>query len=555
MAVLVAKSGPDAGSRYKLFGKNSILGRLSDCDIVVDGSSVSRHHAEIVHLGNEYFLEDLGSRNGTYLNDQRIDRRWQLKDGDTVQVCDFAFAFHEDDADAARRSDGSGFAPVIVDDEPQLTQSTIMPIADVSPKSGSAELSTSAAAKFDALLKIIQSLGKALLPDKVLPQVLNSLFKIFAQADHGFIVLKGERGELVPRWTKVRDEDSDQSLHISRTVANQVIGSKEAILSADAASDSRFEMSESIADFRIRSMMCAPLIDSDGEAFGVLQVDTLDQHHRFEVADLEVLAAVASQAGIAIDNAQLHEKALRQREVERDLELAKQVQRGFLPQHPPQVHGYRFFDYYQPANKVGGDYYDYVELPDGRIAVIVADVVGHGVAAALLMAKLSSEVRFCLAADSQPGAALSRLNDILARGGLEDRFITLVLAVLEPATHEVTIANAGHIAPMLRLGMQRVKDAGAEEAGMPLGIAENVRYRQHTFRLEPGQFLALFTDGINEAMNLKDELYSMDRLRRQVGADAESVESLGQGLIADVRRFTGERAQYDDMCLVCFGRE
>ena len=119
---------------------------------------------------------------------------------------------------------------------------------------------------------------------------------------------------------------------------------------------------------------------------GVLQVDTLDQRKRFQQEDLEVLGSIASQAGIAINNAQLHENALKQKALERDLEVAREVQKGFLPNQRPELTGYSFFDYYQPANHVGGGYFDYIKLGDGRLAIIVADVVGHGVAAALLMA-------------------------------------------------------------------------------------------------------------------------------------------------------------------------
>src|SRR5690606_19891517 len=173
-------------------------------------------------------------------------------------------------------------------------------------------------------------------------------------------------------------------------------------------------------DFRIRSMMCAPLLTADGEAIGVIQIDTLDQRHRFTEDDLDLLASVASQAAIAIDNAQLHEAALRQRAITRDLEVAREVQKGFLPERPPQVGDFQFYNYYQPANQVGGDYFDYVELPDGRLAVIVADVVGHGIAAALLMARLAAEVRFSLATEMRPATAVARLNNMFSRGAFDD---------------------------------------------------------------------------------------------------------------------------------------
>jgi GAF domain-containing protein len=151
-----------------------------------------------------------------------------------------------------------------------------------------------------------------------------------------------------------------------------VIELKEAILSADAASDQQFDASQSIADFKIRSMMCVPLFGIGGKVLGVLQVDTLERNKQFNDSDLEVLVSVATQAGIALDNARMHDNALVQQAIQIDLELAQQVQLGFLPSSGPEIEHYTFFDYYRAANHIGGDYYDYLELKNGTLAVIVA---------------------------------------------------------------------------------------------------------------------------------------------------------------------------------------
>ena len=133
-----------------------------------------------------------------------------------------------------------------------------------------------------------------------------------------------------------------------------------------------------------------------------------------------------------MENAQLHEVALQESVLQRELALAHKVQQGFLPAAPPQVPGYEFFDFYEPANQVGGDYFDYVWIPGGRLAVAVADVSGKGISAALLMAKLSADVRYCLVSEPTPAAAISRLNRAFCESRWEDRFVTLVLAVLDP---------------------------------------------------------------------------------------------------------------------------
>ena len=562
MAYLTANNGPDAGRRYDLKAPQSLVGRHPDCQVHVDVGAVSRQHAQILREGREFFIEDLKSRNGTFVNDKRVEGRLKLGHGDLLRVCDVAFTFFADlplgagppGPTGTKPLAGPGPGTVLIEDAEQDSSSTIMSKLDVSSHHGRVQLTASPEVKLNALVEITRSLGKALALDEVLPQVLNSLFKIFVQADRGFIVMRTDDGRLIPMWTKVRRENADDTIRISRTIVNQVMESQEAILSADAATDARFEMSQSIADFRIRSMMCAPLVNSEGVSMGVLQIDTLDQRKRFQTEDLEVLASVASQAGIAIHAAQMHENALRQRSVERDLEVAHEVQRGFLPEHPPDVDGYQFYDYYEPANHVGGDYYDYIRLPDGRVAVIVADVVGHGIAAALLMAKLSAESRYSLASEENVATAVIKLNDGMSRLGL-DRFVTMIVTVLDPRTHEVTIVNAGHMAPMLRRADGGVEEPGDDLAGLPLGITAGLEYQQLTVKLEPGEMIVLYTDGINEAMSTDGEMYSIDRIRRIV-ADAGGADprGLGQAIIDDVAGFLGRAQQDDDMCLVCYGR-
>ena len=157
-----------------------------------------------------------------------------------------------------------------------------------------------------------------------------------------------------------------------------------------------------------------------------------------------MLASVACQAAIAVENAELHETAVRDQKRSRELEVAHDVLRGFLPSASPRIEGYDFFDFYEPANELGGDYYDYIPLPGRRLAVVVADVSGKGIPASLLMARLSADVRYCLASEPSPAEAVAQLNRVFFAAGWEDRFVTLVLAVLDPLRHEVTLVNAGH---------------------------------------------------------------------------------------------------------------
>jgi len=559
MFYLSANNGPQTGRRYELKNDVYVMGRHPDCHIVIDVGAVSRNHCQLVREGMDFYLEDLGSRNGTFLNDEprKVEGRRKLKTGDQIRVCEVTFTFLGDAPVLAPSAtpllDGAGFGTMLYDEE-GTPSSTIMSKLDVTGSArGTVHVSASADVKLAALIEITQSLSRALVLDDVLPQLLKGLFRIFMQADRGFIVLEEPGGKLVPRWVRMRREELSESARVSRTIIRHVMQTKEAILSADAASDQRFEMSQSIADFRIRSMMCAPLINAEGHAFGALQIDTLDQRQRFQPSDLELLATVATQAAIAITNAQMYETALKQRELERDMKLAHEVQHGFLPEHPPQLAGYEFYDYYQPADQIGGDYYDYIEMPDGRVAIIVADVVGHGVAAALLMAKFSAEARFSLFSEATPAAAVTRLNDRLDELNLQ-RFVTMILVVVDPKNHRATIVNAGHMAPLHRRANGQLEEPGESIAGLPLGITGGISYQQLEVQIQPGDTLMLYTDGINESIDARGEFFSIDRMRKMLKEQTGRPQQLGTAMIEDLRRFLGRAPQNDDMCLVCFGR-
>lgn len=558
MALLRATRGPTTGQVFPLEGERSILGRHPGCDIVLEVPAVSRQHAQIITVGGHFYVEDLHSRNGTLLNGELINGRQLLTDGDEIQVCDLGFVFQYA-APSSQTVAGSitqHQAPIMmVDDDRAGSESSVMSKMNISTGTSSLQWEVNAQAKLKALVEIGQSLGKAIGLSEVLGKVLDCLFSIFPQADRGFIVLKsGETGRLVPKSVKHRRNEDSQTIRISRTIVNDVINSKEAVLSADAANDSRFDMSESVIDFHIRSMMCAPLVSTDGDVLGVLQIDTLDQRKRFSREDLDVLASVACQAASAVENAQLHEAAMRERAINSELAVAHQVQQGLLPTTSPAVSGYEFYEYYEPANRLGGDYYDYIGLPGGRWAIVVADVSGKGIAASLLMARLSAETRYCLVSEPTLGAAVSRLNRVFCGAGWEDRFVTFVAVILDPSRHQLTVINAGHMPPLLRRASGQIEPMAAEFTQLPLGVDADAVYEEYTLAINAGESLVMYTDGITEAMNPNGDLFGRQRLHEALATPVENVQQMGARLLENVKQFAGARAQSDDMCVACFGR-
>ena len=561
MAFLSTNPNESSAQRFELTEKETSIGRHPDCHIVVEAGAVSRFHAMVKRNANEFLVEDSGSRNGTYLNGELIDSPQVLREGDRVRISEVELVFHNDVVPEFARGnemtfDGSNFGVMMVDDDEDSENPSSSGSARVEYRTSMDGLKMSATAevKLEALIRINSNLSNSLSIDAVLPKVIDSLFDIFPAADRGFIVMKGDEDSLIPRWVKQRQaHDETETVRISRTIIRQVMKTGEAILSLDASEDSRFNSAESIADFSIKSMMCAPLSDGEGNIFGALQIDSTQGRGQFRDEDVDLLAGVATQAGIVINNARMYEAEMAQREVEQDLKLAIEVQKAFLPQSPPDAAGFRVSSYYQAAHHIGGDYFDYIHFKDGRVAIVVADVVGHGVAAAMFMAKLSAETRFCLASDDDLARAVERLNDRMSRLEVE-RFVTFVLVVIDPTGGTVSIVNAGHMPPIVRNGGDGlITEPGEEESGLPIAIDTGMEYETVVVPFSKGDVAVLYTDGINEAMNAEDEEFGMNKMREltAVGGDADEVK---ERIVDAVMEHVGDAPPFDDMCIVVIER-
>ncbi len=565
MAILTSADQSVVKKRFKLGDQPVILGRHPECDVHIEDGSVSRRHAQVTFESGHYFLSDLNSRNGTLLNDQPIHRPTKLYDQSKIQICDVTFVFWiSDDArgtlkpratvDTSQQNSGSSVSVSL--DDSQGVPSQVMSQFDVPSHHARAYNHVGAEAKLTALTKITHALSESIERDEVLTKILDFLFDLFTEADRGFIILKNAEGRLEPLGFKTRRPSDDENIRISKTIVNQVMETRRPIISSDAASDERFDLSQSIMDFRIRSIMCAPLINSQEESIGIIQLDTLKQSIAFKNEDLETLVTVAMQASLAIQKSDLFEDLKKAEDVKVDLQLAHEIQQRFLPQRPPVAQEFEFFSYYRPMQQVGGDYFDYVVLDDGRIGIIVADVVGHGIAAALLMAKVSAESRFALATSETPVEAVSKMNNGLSGMNI-DRFVTLVLGLLDLNTNTLSIVNAGHMPPILRSAKTgELTELALEESGLPLGIMEDYQYECVEIELNPGDVVVLYTDGINEAMNSSGaQLTTGQMIDDLKTSQAKTSQLIGEQIRKSVSRHTAGFPPIDDACLVCIGRK
>ena len=562
MALLSSSDESVINKNFRLTDDPVIIGRHPECSIQIDDGSVSRHHAQVTSVDGVWFLEDLESRNGTYLNGEAIQKQTRLFDGAVIKICDIRFSFQGSDdivvggrPTLEERDYRKGLLPrrssVILADD---SESHVMSQLDPPSHQTIQTTKVSAEAKLAAITKITHALSEALNRDEMLSKILDFLFELFGEADRGFIMLKDGAGVLRPLGFKTRYDQDDEEIRISRTICQKVMDSKKPILSRDAGKDDRFDTSQSVFDFRIRSIMCAPLINSKDESIGVVQLDSLRRSIVFKEEDIETLVTIAMQASLAIQKADLFDQAQQNRELQADLKLAHELQQRFLPQRPPEFGGYEFFSWYRPMQQVGGDYFDYIELDDNRLGIVVADVVGHGIAAAMLMAKASAEARFALATSNSPEEAVCMMNESLSNMHL-DRFVTLALCLLDRNSDSLTIVNAGHMPPIIRRNDGSVETVATAESGVPIGILEGYKYESYSTKLGAGDVAILYTDGINEAMNAKDEQLTSEALINELRqCPIKTPQGIGDNLCKLVNQHMGFRPPIDDICMVCVGK-
>ena len=404
-------------------------------------------------------------------------------------------------------------------------------------------------------MAISSSLSRSLDLDSLLNRLLDTLFEVFPNAECGAILLPRKDGELhVRTWKSSLKSDGDSPRGVaSRTIARQVMDSGQSLLCVDTADDTNLAASQSISDADIRSVMCAPMKGSDGTSLGVIHLDRRDISQPFVMDDLDLLACVALISGQTVENNLLHEEHLKAQLQEQELQLAADLQRTLLPSTVPDIAGYEIAHHYQPANELGGDYFDHFELPDGRFVVAIGDVAGKGTAAALLVASLFASVRAVLAFETQPAAAVERLNGTVADVVATGRFITFFLAILDPNAHTLTMTSAGHVAPLLHRD-GKILDPIGDRFGCPLGIDTGLPFEQVTIDLQPDDTLLLITDGITEARNSSNTLFGTERVETALRESSESAESVITAVLKSVSEFTDHDRQDDDTCLVALRR-
>jgi serine phosphatase RsbU (regulator of sigma subunit) len=479
MAKLIVLQGPKAGHYFRLDEGCAVIGRVADVPISLPSQAVSRRHAQIAFRDGTYFLEDLGSANGTFLNQQRLAAGQGLADGDQVRVGDCILRFQAN-------TDAEETEPDVL----EQVQATISNPALYHDQPGR---------KLQILLALARHLGQALEVPALLETLLEHLLELFPLADRALAVLcEGER--LVVRAHRSR-RPGDADGRFSRAVVQRALADGAGLLSSDVHADQRFTASTSLEDVAITSVICAPLIAHQGKPLGVLQLDCARPGEAFSSEHLRLLTTVGLLAAVVLDNVALQALRAREEVLRRDLAVARDIQLGFLPGEwaPPPGSGFEVCARLQPARAVSGDLYDFFPLADGRLAFLVGDVSDKGVSAALFMVKVQTLIRHLAGQAQGPAATLAALNGALVANNPSCMFVTLLLGLFDPASGEVVLASGGHPRPLLRRA-----DGTVAEVAMPVGrllgcFEDDPSATDQRLTLAPGETLILYSDGYIEA--------------------------------------------------------
>lgn len=528
-----------------------VLGRSSKSGLAIPDPLMSREHARIYRDGPDWFVEDLGSHNGTLLNGERIEGARRLSPGDVLGLGGSTVSMGLPKAESSAASSSSSFSD----------RSIFRPAAELLGPASGFERPTgtvhedSALRRYADRLRILnevhQALASSMALDELLDLILDRAFD-HLRPEEGAIFLKGKGSDYYCAASRSgrKGERPFYSQHLVEEVAEKGM----AALVLDVEADDRFAGAQSIMSSGVRSLVAAPLQDAVG-SLGMMVLGSKVQTREFTEEDLELLVSLAAVAALRLRNVALTEEAAERRRLEHEVTLARRIQIALLPETLPDVRGFTIQAGNLPSRWVSGDLYTVTLRRDGEEFVgMLADVSGKGIAAAFLTASLEALAAAPIEAGRDPQQIFERVSTLLFRRTPPEKYATAVLVVLERATGALRYANAGHPPALVVRADGTGEWLGA--TGVPLGLLEGAAYTQGELTLGPGDTVVLYSDGITEAENRAGEEYGRERLERVCTAHrAEGPKALAEAIERDMDAFAQGAAFGDDRTLVIIRRE
>ena len=410
--------------------------------------------------------------------------------------------------------------------------------------------------KLRLLLDITKKISRSLDVEEVVNLVMDTLDQLLPYDAAGIYLVEcapGADGQCMPSALKkfsktaVRGYDIEEMSELHLKVGEGLIGhvakTGEPLIVADVQLDSRYVN----ARRETRSEMVAPIVSND-EVIGVFDLES-DEPNVYDADDLEVLTLLASQVAIAIEKAMLYDHSMERKRLQAQLEVARQVQLQLLPPRDPQLPDFDISAYNFSTEEVSGDYYDFVNIYDDHLGLVIADVSGKGVPAALLMSFLRASLRAAIHIGYAPNVAMGKVNYLLWESIETHQFVTAFYGVLDATNKTLAYANAGHNPPVLIDADGKARFI--ERGGIPLGMFRDTRYYEYYVPIESGQTLVLYTDGATEAASPDGCEYGRDRFEQRVRDGRHlPARDLIKSLHEDILEWTGGRGSGDDVTFV-----
>jgi sigma-B regulation protein RsbU (phosphoserine phosphatase) len=406
--------------------------------------------------------------------------------------------------------------------------------------------------KLRMLLDITRKISRSLDLQEVLNLVMDTLDSLIPYDAAGIFLLKQADSEVVNEAEEQRvfhaealrgydiDELTELHLKLGEGIIGHVALTAEPVISPDVRKDPLYINARE----ETRSEMVAPIISND-EVIGVFDLES-DELNAYSEDDLQVLMMLSSQVAIIIEKVMLHEQLVEKKRLEGQLEVARQVQLELLPPSDPKLEGFDISAYNFPTEEVSGDYYDWVPIYDDQIGLVVADVSGKGVPAALLMAFLRASLRAATHIGYAPHISLVKANYLLWESIERNQYVTAFYGILDASHRTLAYANAGHNPPLLLDAGGNVKFI--DRGGVPLGMFRDTRYYEYYLTIEPDEVLVLYTDGVTEALSPEGEEFGRQRLAESVKKwRGLSAKDLITAVQKDVINWTDGRGASDDV--------
>ncbi|MBI2149941.1 MAG: SpoIIE family protein phosphatase [Acidobacteria bacterium] len=528
---------------FPLASSEILIGRKGDADIVLNNQHISRHHAKIVKAPEGFFLQDLASTHGTFVNDERIESH-VLRHGDKICLGKDKIEMHYFVGEI-KMSKGSKA------DTTQIFEKSLIDLGVVLPST------TSDLEKISCILDFQYQWEQLFTPNAAFQKILESALKI-SGAERGFILVReGQSFGYAAGMDGQGRNLSPFHFKTSRTVVDDAVEKSSPVFMVEGL-DNKYKEQASIVAMNLRAIACIPLMGIPSQAdspsiLGILYLDSTKKMHSLSGLDQKIITKLAVEAGNVLERVEMIKSIEQRKKLEQELTLAEETQRSLLPQSIPQVKNLNIHAFSKPTRYVGGDFYDFVQLETGELFGVLADVSGKGISASLLSSMLLGCLQMQLRGGVAVDEALNRLNRFLCEKSSASRFVTMFLFTLDSNGGGRFISAGHNPSYVFRAAASEIEELNSNN--MIVGAFAFASFQSARLEMNKGDVLVAYSDGLTEAENPQGEMLGEERVKKVIQAEAPSgSERLEQKLLETIQNFTAGRSQTDDITIMIVER-